>query len=538
MGSASTSETTQARPFGRYRIVRRLAIGGMAEVFLACDAEDATRVVVLKVPIAGTEGHNATRLALEHEARVTLALDHPNLVRTLGTESHQSEVALVLEYVDGVTLDAAIHAATTPLSARVALRVVVTLLRALNSAHQARDQAGSALGLVHRDINPHNVLVSRDGVVKLGDFGIARSRLGDARTRTGAIKGTLRYLTPEQATGSTVDARTDLYAIALVAFELLTGEPYARGETEIELLRNAESPSARPLPADVDVSPDVRGVLTSALARFPEERPTSALAMATALEPFAATVDEAREALARRIADRLPPLRAAAAPLTAETGIADEGTHKSGSKRRLAGALLALSLSGTLIYAASRAHAPAPDSGRTRAVDPTDEAAGDVRTREAALAQRAESRARATTRAAERPNQPLVPPRGITAPPSVPLTRRVVGVVPAVAPRAVETVATTATTATTSAPQNVVEPTPSAASASVVPDGATRESVQRQLARVNDEIRAARNRGDDVSVALSLSRTALEAYGDGRYADSKSILDRIARSLGRESVSE
>lgn len=469
----------------------------MAEVFLATDRHGAP--VVLKRPLPELAEDAGYRESLEHEAAITARLEHPHLVRTLGLDDEDGQRALVLEYVDGTTLArilSGLQAEGRRLSTGTAIRVVVDVLDALAHAHAATDASGRPLGLVHRDVNPCNVLVARDGTVKLTDFGIARSRAARARTRTGTVKGTLRYLSPEQATGSDVDARTDVHAAGLLLFEMLAGEPYLLGESDLELLRAAEDPPRRELPEGVAIENAVERALASALARFPEERPSSAAAFRQKLLPFAGEEATARAELATCVpADERAP--SPAVP-----------SRSSPRTRRAALGLLALVASAVAGVATLRTTTRAPLPTEHRAVQP----APRIAQANAATSDGSEHGSQAPTlatapeaapRAAVRPTRSEGPARGARTP-----TPAGGGsgdrVTPVDAPQADAPVA--------------------AAGTSSMP---SRESVRGKLARADAAIRAARARGMDVRIPTDLSATALEAYAEGRYGDADRLLDRI-----------
>lgn len=300
-------------------VVRRIAVGGMAEVFLV-RGERASRAV-LKRMLPQHRGDPELVRAFVHEAELGRALAtpvHPALVRTLEHGEDATGGWIVLEHVDGATLAEILAAArrageAVPLG--VALHVTATLLDVLAFVHGATDAAGRPLGIVHRDVTPENLLVSRDGAVKLGDFGIARSRLRDARTRTGVIKGKLAYLAPEQVTGSSVDARADLYAAGILLWELVTGRPWLDAADELSLLRAAEDPPRRS-PSSLGGDPRLDPVLARALARFPEERFPTAAAFRGALAPLLETElrGDERAWLARGAQALAPPGPAPCAP--------------------------------------------------------------------------------------------------------------------------------------------------------------------------------------------------------------------------------
>ncbi len=204
-------------------IIRRLAVGGMSEVFLGQQAlpDGRTRAVVVKrlLPGAGDQG----RTLLRREREALAALDSPFVVRLLGG----SDDEIVLEYVDGpdlASLLAHLSRRGRVLPVPAALAVIEGILLGLRDLHAARGPDGAPLGLVHRDLSPGNVLVSRAGAVKLTDLGVVHRDVAGDPTLPG-FKGTLAYMAPEQLRGEGVDPRTDLYAAGLIAYEVLTGVP-------------------------------------------------------------------------------------------------------------------------------------------------------------------------------------------------------------------------------------------------------------------------------------------------------------------------
>ena len=292
MGFGSTEAAAVGR-VGDYVLLRRIAVGGMAEIFEArlADQPDSP-IVALKLLLPQCARDEELVRMLEHEAALNAALEHPNLIRVLGFGTAGGKPHLVMELVDGLSLSelvAWLARQGRAFTRALALHVVHQALRALEYVHEATGHDGGSLGIVHRDVTPQNVLLSRNGEVRLGDFGIARSALRDVRTRTGVIKGKLKYLAPEQVTGSAIDARTDLYSAGLVLFELVTGEPYLRAESEIQLLRAAEDPEPRRASDVVAVGPCLDRLLCRAVARFPEERQQSARAM---LQELDAAIEE------------------------------------------------------------------------------------------------------------------------------------------------------------------------------------------------------------------------------------------------------
>jgi serine/threonine protein kinase len=313
---AAAKETPSAR-IGRYALIRRIAVGGMAEVFEASDPQCDERVVI-KLLLPDLCGDDDVLQMFADEAHLSTQLSHDNLVRTRDAGQLHGRPYLVMELVDGCTL-ATLTQCSGALSPALAGRIALDVLRALDYMHQYCDADGQWLHIVHRDINPRNVLLSRDGAVKLADFGIARSRMRAARTRSGVIKGTVQYMSPEQITGSDLDQRSDLYSVGLLLFEMLTGRPYIEGAQEIDLLRIAESPSWRP-PSKVKpgLAEAFDELLEPALMRFPEQRYRNASAFEQALEQ-ALSLAEMGPATARQLGECVAalPARSGTIPPTA-----------------------------------------------------------------------------------------------------------------------------------------------------------------------------------------------------------------------------
>jgi serine/threonine-protein kinase len=346
----------------------------MAELFEAHSPELGTVVVKIVLPQYARDPEFVQML--EDEARLCERLDHEHLVRVLDHGSDRGRRFLVMEYVDGPSLAqvlAAARGARSFPSPATALHLCRQLLEALDYLHDLTDEDGAPLEVVHRDVTPGNVLVSRDGRVKLGDLGIARHRLRATRTRTGVIKGTVQYMAPEQVTGDTADTRTDLYGVGLILFELLTLRPFIHGEREVDLLRLAEDPPWTAPSALRASLPEALDQLTRrALRRFPEQRYRSARAFISALDQI---VDApGGEPSVRAWIEALPlDERAAGAPMSdVGVGAAPAGTRVASpalgrSRAWLLALLLALPVAlasvGLLVLRDSRGPAPAPLDG-------------------------------------------------------------------------------------------------------------------------------------------------------------------------------
>ena len=274
---------------GPYRLGRRLAAGGMAEVF-AATREGA----------AGFEKQVALKRILPHlvddpelvemfldEARLASKLTHANVAQVFDFGEADGSFFIVMEWIRGKDLRRVMRAAAeagvavTPVQAALVGQGVA---RALACAHGLEDDHGRPLGLVHRDVSPQNVLVSFDGEVKLTDFGIAKIATGRSRTAVGVIKGKCAYMSPEQARGEALDGRTDLFALGVVLWELLAGQPLFTGRSDPEILRAVERFEAPPLRSvRPEVPADLEAVVVRALGKDPAGRFATAGRMAAAL---------------------------------------------------------------------------------------------------------------------------------------------------------------------------------------------------------------------------------------------------------------
>jgi serine/threonine-protein kinase len=250
---------------GKYFLHERLGAGGMAEVFRATYSPEGgfeKQVAVKRVLPAYADDEEFISL-FRREAELGSMLIHPNVVQVLDLGRHQGTLFLAMEYVDGLPLSALLRrlpqrrlppAAVAYLGAEVAL--------ALAYVHGRTNSEGEPLGLVHRDINPPNILVSRIGEVKLSDFGIARAAHLLAVTQTRTVRGKAGYMAPEQARGKPLDGRADLFALGLTLYEALSGQRVRRGDNEDELMRAAIHQEIPPLS---ELVPDVSPALESAI---------------------------------------------------------------------------------------------------------------------------------------------------------------------------------------------------------------------------------------------------------------------------------
>jgi serine/threonine-protein kinase len=261
----------------RYELVRPLGHGAMATVDLAQDVE-LDRPVALKRLAENLARDEELRRRFVREARLAARLAHPNVVRVFDVGEDDGRPFIAMEYVEGGTL-AELVARRGPLPPTEAATLGIQMCAGLAAAHAA--------GLVHRDVKPQNLLLGTDGVLKLGDFGIAVGYEGTRLTLAGTVLGTAGYLAPEQARGEEVTAAADIYAVGAVLYELLTGEPSLTAGSLAELgsedgFQPSDLAARRP-----GVPAELVAAVTACLSVRPEDRPASAAALARLLAPVA-----------------------------------------------------------------------------------------------------------------------------------------------------------------------------------------------------------------------------------------------------------
>jgi len=301
-GAAAPGPTTLG---GRYELGELLGVGGMAVVRLARDVR-LNRTVAVKMLRGELAESPAFQARFRREARAAAALDHPAVVGVYdaGDDTVDGGVVsyIVMEYVPGQTLRESLR--NGPLDPRRALEVTADVLDALATSHRR--------GIVHRDIKPANVMVTPSGQVKVMDFGVARAvtDMSTSVTQTAAVIGTAHYLSPEQARGDVVDARSDLYSTGCLLFELLTGRPPFQGDSAISVAYQHVRETAPPPSAFAPgLPPEIDALVLSALAKRADDRYQSADQMRDAILdvlagrlPAALPVDEAAMTVVRQAA--------------------------------------------------------------------------------------------------------------------------------------------------------------------------------------------------------------------------------------------
>lgn len=276
---------------GPFLVGDRLGVGGMAEVFSA-EAPDGSRVALKRILPALAEDQEFCEMFWD-EAKVMSRLQHPNIIQVLDygatqTSRTASELYMSLEFVDGPSVARLLRKAARERKAvnyHAVVELGCQLLDALDYVHSALDEEGRPLGIVHRDVSPGNVLLTSQGQVKLGDFGIVRSEIVARRTQPGELKGKMGYMSPEQARGAAVDARSDLFSVGIILAELLTLRPLFLGKDELETLKRTTCADLSTFyQFNHEVPQLLCLVVEKALQRLPAERYESAQAMKASLE--------------------------------------------------------------------------------------------------------------------------------------------------------------------------------------------------------------------------------------------------------------
>ena len=276
----NTTMTTPQHLSDRYELGEILGFGGMSEVHLARDVR-LHRDVAVKVLRADLARDPSFYLRFRREAQNAAALNHPAIVAVYDTGEAETAAGplpyIVMEYVDGVTLRDIVHS-DGPMTPTRAIEVIADACQALNFSHQH--------GIIHRDVKPANIMISTTGAVKVMDFGIARALAdsGNSVTQTAAVIGTAQYLSPEQARGDTVDARSDVYSLGCVLYEMLTGEPPFVGDSPVAVAyQHVREDPVPPSQRHEGISADLDAVVLKALAKNPDNRYQTAAEMRTDL---------------------------------------------------------------------------------------------------------------------------------------------------------------------------------------------------------------------------------------------------------------
>jgi CheY-like chemotaxis protein/outer membrane biosynthesis protein TonB len=264
--------------FGRYQLLEKIGSGGMAEVFKARmrGEEGFEKIVAIKRIVPHMAANDAFITMFVDEAKLAAQLNHNNITHIYDLGKVDAWHYIAMEYVEGRDLRSLLKLGKErdyPLPPELALFITAKIANALDYAHRRPAADGTELNLVHRDVSPQNILISYEGDIKLCDFGIAKAASKVSTTISGALKGKLQYMSPEQAWGKRVDRRSDVFSLGAVLYEMLTGAPLFEGDTDMSVLERVregevEPPSAR----GVEVSRRVDQIVLKALAKNPQDR--------------------------------------------------------------------------------------------------------------------------------------------------------------------------------------------------------------------------------------------------------------------------
>jgi len=337
---------------GRYRVSARLGSGGMADVYLAQDTLLGRQVALKLLHHRFAEDQEFVE-RFRREASSAAGLSHPNVVAVFDRGEWDGTYYIAMEYLPGRSLKAVVRE-HGPLSPGDATDIVVQILLATRFAHKR--------GIIHRDIKPHNVILDEEGRAKVTDFGIARAGASDM-TLTGSIMGTAQYLSPEQAQGHAVTESSDLYAVGVVLYELLTGQVPFEGESPVTVaLKQVSVEPTPPSALNPGVSPALEAVVMRSLAKDPGARFASA-------DEFIAALQQAREGIAPAPAfNGAPPTQTAAAALL--TPPPEDEPEEEAARRRRRALWTAAAVAVLAIAAAAALLLLTPaDSGRVTVPD-------------------------------------------------------------------------------------------------------------------------------------------------------------------------
>jgi serine/threonine-protein kinase len=353
--------TARPRIIGRYAIFDEVGRGGAATVHIGrlMGPIGFSRTVAIKKMHESVAGDTEVVAMFLDEARLTGRIRHPNVVPVLDVLAIEDEVFLIMEYVHGESLSSLLRvllARNEPVPVRIAVQILRDVLHGLHAAHEARNDRGQPLDLVHRDVSPQNILVGADGISRILDFGIAKAvdRIQD--THTGQLKGKVSYMAPEQLLGQPIDRRVDVYAAGLVLWEALAGRRLFPGDSSghvmYQVLRGE-------IPQLLDVPPLVRDAVSKAIEREPGSRFATAFEFARALEdasePVAPTVvgDWVREVSGPALARRFELLEAVEATPLVTTRTVTDGPPRKDRLRASRG--IAAALAGGIVVVATSA---------------------------------------------------------------------------------------------------------------------------------------------------------------------------------------
>ena len=312
MTSASPPGLIAGQLLGPYELLLPVAQGGMGTVWAARarggggGSARAPALVALKTMLPALSSDPRFERMFLSESRIASRIHHPNVCAVLDHGEQDGVLYFAMEWVDGDSLLALLGGTSrhrrTPLPYPVAVRIGIEAALGLHAAHELRGEGGALIGVVHRDVSPHNILVTREGQVKIADFGIAKAmaQTEGATTSTGQMRGKAHFMSPEQIVGDALDRRTDIFALGTVLYQLTTGtHPFAATHDLATMAKITRAdPVAPPSSLLPDYPPDLEAAVLRALAKAPDDRFASMADLAAALELVEARLGAPREEVA------------------------------------------------------------------------------------------------------------------------------------------------------------------------------------------------------------------------------------------------
>ncbi|MDA3862665.1 MAG: serine/threonine protein kinase [Deltaproteobacteria bacterium] len=290
--------TKKPRPFGKYYLLERINVGGMAEVFLAKSfgSDGFEKLVAIKRILPNiAEDEEFIKMFID-EAKISVKLNHPNIAQITDLNQEKGVYYIAMEYVHGKdarSIFEKCRSSRKPMSLAQACFIIMKVCEGLDYAHNKKDSNGNQIGIVHRDISPQNVLVSYEGDVKIIDFGIAKAAGKASKTQAGILKGKFGYMSPEQVRGLPLDRRSDIFSLGIVLYELLTGERLFVGESDFSTLEKVKNVEILPPSTyNTKIPEQLEQIVLKSLAKNVEERYQNASEMHDELQAFMYTSGE------------------------------------------------------------------------------------------------------------------------------------------------------------------------------------------------------------------------------------------------------
>ncbi len=291
-GVEAQIEGTPTTAFGKYQLFASLGRGGMADVFLSVARGQMgfNKLAVIKRLRQALAEEASFRNMFLDEARLAARLSHPNIVHTYEVGEQNGVYFIAMEYLEGQSLNKVLKEALRRkegIEPELSARIIADALGGLAYAHALADYDGRPLGIIHRDVSPHNIFVTYDGHTKVVDFGIAKAALSSTETEVGVLKGKVAYMSPEQAMGGRIDQRADLFAMGIVLWEMLARQRLMTGESAANTLHKLMNEAIPRVSAAMPgIDPELEAIVGKALEKDPQYRWQSALEMRDALEAW------------------------------------------------------------------------------------------------------------------------------------------------------------------------------------------------------------------------------------------------------------